>query len=49
METAHNLELDAFAVKFDGTNLEVDANSGDEGRCPCVVTKAEKETRFANT
>jgi len=44
-----NLEFDALAVELDGTDLEVDSNSGDEGRGPCVVTEAKQETRFADT
>jgi hypothetical protein len=36
---SYDLQLDTLAVKFDGTYLEVDANSGDERRSPCVVAK----------
>lgn len=39
----YNLQLDTFAIKFYGTNLEVDTDSGDEGRRPGIVTEPEEQ------
>lgn len=45
----YNLEFDALAVELDGTDLEVDSDSSNEGWGPCVVTEAKQETRLADT
>ena len=38
---AHYLELDSFSVKFNGTDLEVDTDCGDERRGPGVIAEPE--------
>ncbi|RUP10879.1 hypothetical protein BC936DRAFT_140003 [Jimgerdemannia flammicorona] len=37
-----NLKLNTLAIELDGTDLEVDADGGDEGRGEGVVREAEK-------
>merc|ERR1712093_124598 len=43
-----DLQLDLLAIELDGTYLEVDADSGDEGGRPCVVAEAEQEAGLAD-
>ena len=44
----HNLELDALAVEFDGTDLEVDTDGGDKARSPGIVAEPEEQARLAD-
>jgi hypothetical protein len=37
----YDLKLYSFAVKFNSTNLEINANGGDEGGRPCIVTETK--------
>jgi hypothetical protein len=36
---SYNLEFYPLTVELDGPDLEVNADSGDKRRCPCVVAK----------
>ena len=47
-EGTHNLELDPLPVYLNGANLEVDADSGDEGRRPGVIAETEEQAGFAD-
>ena len=40
----HDLELDSFPVEFDGTNLEIDTDRGDERGCPGIIAESSEET-----
>lgn len=44
-----NLQLDTFAVELNGANLEVNANSGNEGWSERVVGKAKQQAAFPDT
>ena len=44
-----NLELNAFSIELNSADLEVYADGGDKGRCPCIVAESEEQTRLANT
>lgn len=44
----HNLQLDALAVEFDGADLEVDTDRGDEARSPGIVAESEEQARLAD-
>lgn len=44
-----NLELDALAIQFDSTNLEVNADSCDEGRRERIVRETKQKTTLADT
>lgn len=44
----HNLQLDPLALQFDGPNLEIDTDGGDEARRPSVVAEAEKQAGLAD-
>jgi hypothetical protein len=41
------LQLHALAVKLDGSDLEVDADGGDEGRGERVFAEPQQAARFA--
>ena len=43
-----DLQLDAFSVEFNGSDLEVDADGSDEGRSEGVFAEAQQAARFAN-
>lgn len=45
---SYDLEFYPLTVELDGTDLEVNADSGDKGRCPCVVAKPKQQTRLSN-
>src|ERR1700761_2486416 len=45
----YNLEFYPLAVEFDGTDLEVNADGGNKGRCPCVVAEPKQQTGLSNT
>ena len=45
----YDLEFYPLAVEFDGTDLEVNADCGNKGRCPCVVAEPEQQTGLSNT
>jgi len=45
----HDLELNALSVQFDGTNLEVNADCGNERGRPRIVAEAKQKTRLPNT
>lgn len=47
--STYNLKLDTLSVEFNCPDLEVDADSGDEGGCPCVVAEPQKQARLSNT
>lgn len=40
----YDLQFDAFSIQFNGTDLEVDADGGDERGCPCIVAETEEQT-----
>lgn len=42
------LQLHSLAVELDGTDLEIDADGGDEGRCEGVLAKAQQAARLAD-
>ena len=44
-----NLQLDGFAVQFNGSNLEVDTNGADVALGVSVVRKPQQKARFTNT
>lgn len=44
ISVTHNLKLDPLAIELNGPDLEVDADGGDEGRCPSIITESEQET-----
>jgi hypothetical protein len=46
---SYDLQLDALAIELYGPNFEVDSNSRDERRCPCIVTEAQQKTGLADT
>lgn len=43
-----DLQLDALAVELDGPDLEVDADSGDEGRGEGVLAEAQQAAGLAH-
>ncbi len=49
MQETHNLELDTFSIELNCPDLEVYADSGDEGGCPCVVAEAQEQARLPDT
>jgi hypothetical protein len=46
---SYDLEFYPLAVELDGPDLEVNADSGDKGRCPCVVAKPKQQAGLSNT
>jgi len=46
---AHDLQLYSFTVELNRTDLEVNADCGDEGRRPCIVAEPEQEAGFSDT
>ena len=44
-----DLQLDGFAVQFNGSNLEVDTNGADVALGVSVVRKPQQKARFTNT
>jgi hypothetical protein len=47
--TTYDLQLDPLALKLDGADLEVDSDSGDEGRRPGVVAEPEEQAGLSDT
>ena len=45
----YNLEFYPLAVELDGTDLEVNADCGNKGRCPCIVAEPKQQTGFSDT
>ena len=45
----YDLEFYPLAIEFDGTDLEINADCGNEGRCPCVVAEPKQQTGFSDT
>ena len=43
-----DLQLDSLAIQFNCTDLEINANGGDERGSERVFTKAEETTRLAH-
>jgi hypothetical protein len=46
---SYDLQLDTLAIELYGPNFEVDSNSRDERRCPCIITEAQQKTGLADT
>ena len=44
MRVTYDLKLDGLALKFDSTDLEIDANSADIAFGVCVVCKPKQKT-----
>jgi hypothetical protein len=43
------LQLYTLAVELDRTDLEIDSDGGDEGRCEGVFAEAQQTAGFADT
>ena len=39
---SYDLEFYPLTVELDGPDLEVNADCGDKGRCPCVVAEPQQ-------
>jgi hypothetical protein len=46
---SYDLEFYPLTVELDGPDLEVNADSGDKGRRPCVVAEPKQQTGLSNT
>lgn len=46
---SYDLEFYPLTVELDGPDLEVNADCGDKGRCPCVVAEPQQQTGLSNT
>jgi hypothetical protein len=44
-----NLQFDAFAIQFDGSDFEIDPNGTDVRFRVSVIRKTQQETGFAHT
>ncbi len=43
-----DLQLDALAIQLDRSDLEVDPDGGDEGRCEGILAESEQAAGFAH-